>query len=206
VPIQKEKDVKLYKLTDKDGYTRRGQSNALLWAVCVTHTAKGKGTQLCTDGVIHAYLSPELALFLNPIHAAISQPRLWEAEGAVVAEEGQLIVGVKSLTVLCEITAVQPTTEQRVKFAILCALSVYKDTAFSEWAENWLSGKDRSAEAAWAAAKAAGASRAAAGACEAAGAVGAAWAAAENAGAAGAVAGVAGANLVAIAHQVMTCP
>ncbi len=40
------------------------------------------------------------------------------------------------------------TTEQRVKFAILCAKAVYKDEAFNLWADGWLSGDDRTLESA----------------------------------------------------------
>jgi len=45
----------------------------------------------------------------------------------------------------------QVTTEQRVRFAILCVLAVYHDPEFARWAEAWLSGVDRSAESAQAA-------------------------------------------------------
>jgi len=40
------------------------------------------------------------------------------------------------------------TTEQRVKFAILCAKAVYKDEAFNLWADRWLSGDDRTLQSA----------------------------------------------------------
>jgi len=41
------------------------------------------------------------------------------------------------------------TTEQRVRFAILCALKVYKKKKFTQWANRWLSGKDRTRNTAW---------------------------------------------------------
>ena len=63
----------LYKLTDKDGYTRRGQLGETLWGPGVSRTATGDKAELCTDGVIHAYTNPWLGLFLNPIHANIKQ-------------------------------------------------------------------------------------------------------------------------------------
>jgi hypothetical protein len=47
------------------------------------------------------------------------------------------------------------TTIQRVEIGIRCALTVCKDDKFRTWAENWLSGEDRSAESAWMAARAA---------------------------------------------------
>jgi len=48
-------------------------------------------------------------------------------------------------------------TEVLIKFAILQALTVYKDEKFGQWAEKWLSGKDRTAYAANANANAAAA-------------------------------------------------
>lgn len=36
------------------------------------------------------------------------------------------------------------TDEQRVKFAILCAMEVCDDLSWRQWAEKWLSGEDRS--------------------------------------------------------------
>ena len=152
--------MKLYKLTDKEGYTRRGMRNETQWGEGVTHTAYGYGG-LCTDGVIHAYEHPLLAAFMNPIQANLKDPQLWEAEGEIVAREGQLKCGVKTLTTLRKIDLPVISTEQRVEIAIRCALLVYKDPNFLQWAENWISGKDRSAEAA-AAAEAAEAEAAAA--------------------------------------------
>jgi len=169
--------VKLYKLTDQDGYTRRGMENETQWGAGIAHTASGTGG-LCTDGVIHAYEHPLLAAFMNSSHANLKDPQLWEAEGEVVVREGQLKCGVKTLTTLRKIDLPVISTEQRVEIAIRCALLVYKDPNFLQWAENWISGKDRSAEAA-AAAEAAEAEAAAAKA-----AARAAWAAAEAAAAA----------------------
>jgi len=108
----------------------------------------GRNVCLCSDGWIHAYLSPELAVLLNPIHAGFLAPRLWLAEGEVGAAEGQLKVGCKSLTTVHELPLPSVSMEQRVCFGILCALAVYDDPAFAAWAQRWLSGADRSAESA----------------------------------------------------------
>ena len=40
------------------------------------------------------------------------------------------------------------STNARVRFAILCALKVYNEPSYTAWAEDWLSGKDRSESAA----------------------------------------------------------
>ena len=192
----------LYKLTRQDD-TTSGRNTTVTWGANVSHTAAGSGTQLCSSDVIHAYTHPLLAVLLNPIHANYENPKLWRCEGAVVADDRGLKVGVKTLTTIEEIPLPVVTIEQRVKFAILCAKQVYKDKQWNEWADKWLSGEDRSAraaraaEAAWAAraaARAAEAARAAARAAE------AAWAARAAAEAA-AEAAEAAINLIALAKQ-----
>ena len=154
---------KLYKLTDQDGYTRRGKSNQCLWGEGVSHSGTGEG-DLCGPGFVHAYEHPLLAVLLNPIHANLSNPRLWEAKGKIAKSEGQLKCGCVTLTTVKEIVLPTVTNEQRIRFAILCAKEVCTDKAWNLWADNWLSGKDRTAEAAraaWTAAQAAEAARAA---------------------------------------------
>ena len=153
--------MKLYKLTTQK-HTTHGNTK---WGPGVTHKATGEGTKLCSGGVLHAYTSPLLAVLLNPIHADVSDPVLWEAKGEVVASDG-LKVGCKELTTTVEIPLPEISVEQKVRFAIGCASLVYKDAGWVEWANNWLTGKDRSedaardvagaaARAAWAAARAA---------------------------------------------------
>ena len=150
----------LYKLTRQDNTTSGGAT--LEWGVSVSHTATGSGTQLCSADVIHAYTHPLLAVLLNPIHANYKNPKLWRCEGEVVANDHGLKVGVKTLTTIEEIPLPAVTTEQRVKFAILCAKQVCKDEKWNAWADKWLSGEDRTAAAAAAAAEAAAEARAAA--------------------------------------------
>ena len=166
--------TKLYKLTDEQGRTRAGEDNELTWAVGVEHKTAGTGTRLCTPDVIHAYEHPLIAVLMNPMHAMFNPAtmRLFVAEGEIVACEGQLKCGVHALKIVEEIAIPVLTIEQRVKFAILCAKQVCKDDAWNAWADKWLSGEDRAAEAARAAraARAAEAARAEA--------AGAAWAAA----------------------------
>lgn len=144
--------TKLYKLTDENRKTRAGEANELQWGEGVTHTAKGEGTKLCTDGVIHAYEDPLIALFMNPIYTAFEHPRLWEAEGEIVVRDG-LKVGCKILTTVREIPIPELTLTQYVRFAILCALELHKEEGFVQWAHKWLSGEDRSEESAKAAAQ-----------------------------------------------------
>ena len=158
----------LYKLTQQNDTTSGDVNNGgttLTWGNNISHTATGTGTRLCSPDVIHAYTHPLLAVLLNPIHANYKNPKLWRCEGEVVANDHGLKVGVKTLTTIEEIPLPVVTTEQHVKFAILCAKQVCKDEKWNAWADKWLSGEDRSAaaaEAAWAAAWAARAARLAA--------------------------------------------
>jgi hypothetical protein len=145
--------TKLYKLTNQQDKTRAGESNETQWGEGVTHEASGQGV-LCTDGIIHAYRDPLVALFLNPAHANIKEPLLWEAKGKVTHEEA-CKCGVRKLTTVKKIPLPTITLEAKVRFAIACGLEVYKDESFRKWAFEWLDGKDRSDVAANAAANAA---------------------------------------------------
>lgn len=152
----------LYKLTDQDGYTRRDYDNACLWGEDVSHSGTGKG-ELCGPGYIHAYTHPLLAVLLNPIHAKFHSPRLWEAEGKIAKSDRGLKVGCVTLKTIREMPLPVVTTEQRVRFAILCAKAMCTDATWLAWANGWLDGTDRTAraEAAWAAEAARAAARAA---------------------------------------------
>ena len=142
-----------YKLTRRD-MTTHGNTK---WELGVTITTNG-GEKHCGPGWLHCYDSPALAMFMNPIHADINSPRLFECEAGGTTIDWKDKFGCTELTLVKEIEPPRPTTEQRVAFAILCALEVCEDAGFTDWANNWLSGKDRSevaAEATWAAAEAA---------------------------------------------------
>jgi hypothetical protein len=151
----------LYKLTNENGRTH----GDMQWGPGVTHAATGDSDQmLCSDGWIHAYESPLLAVLLNPIHANFRQPQLWKATGKIGKRDRQLKCGCRELTTVRRIDLPKVTTDQRIKFAILCGMVVCKDEKWNRWAKKWLSGKDRSrasaevaraAEAAWASAEAA---------------------------------------------------
>ena len=170
--------MSLYKLTKQDHTTYGGMK----WGPGVSHRATGdKAGGLCTSGYIHAYTDPNLAVLLNPIHGNFSNPVLWEGEGKIYETDG-LKVGCRQFTAVKEIKLPKFTTDQRIAFAIFCAQEVYDDEEYKKWAVDWLSGKDRSAEAARAAGDAAE---------DAAGAAG--DAAEDAAGAAGAAAGAASA-------------
>ncbi len=147
--------MKLYKLTEKDGTTKGG----MRWEVGKTnYVAFGqldKPAKLCTNTVLHAYTSPLLAELMNRAHGAFKDPLCFEVEGEVVATDGTK-VGCRKLAVTGTFELPVLTTVQKVAFGILCALEVYKESSsFVIWAENWLSGKNRSYKTAAAAADAA---------------------------------------------------
>jgi len=167
--------MKYYKLTNN-----KHRSHNTQWGKGITHKAKGKGRALCSEDVIHVYDHPLKAVMFNPIHANFDNPVLWECRvKRVVANDG-FKVGVKQCTTVKQIPTPQITMNQRVRFAIYCALEVYSDDTFRKWAIDWLNGNDRTAEGAGAAAGSAAraAADAAAEGARAAGAAETAWAAA----------------------------
>jgi len=147
-----------YKLTDQAMQTYNG----FQWELGKTYTTSGEG-KLCTKGWLHVYDSPELAAFLNPIHADIKDPRLFECEcSGKTKDDNGLKRGYSSVTLTKELPLPVITITQRVAFGIMCAKVVCTNEKWLKWADDWLSGKDRSAAAAAAAAAAARAAYAAA--------------------------------------------
>jgi hypothetical protein len=150
----------LYKLTNREGKTRAGWANETQWGENTTHTAVGpENGPLCSDSWIHAYESPEMAIIMNPAHAIIQHPILWEAEGHICLSESGLKCGCRTLTTIRETPLPNITLEQRIRFTIGCAAQVYADPSWVAWATQWVSGADRTeaaanaAEAAYAAAR-----------------------------------------------------
>ena len=150
-----------YKLTDKDGYTRRGKTGETLWSVGAVVEPTGSGTDPCGPGVLHAYVSPEVAVFADPVHGkytAADRARLWK----IRARGEWRTDGLKRWTrepvdVLEEVALPSITTEERIAFAICVA----PHESTREWAVRWLDGSDRSVSAVARAAEAAGAAAAA---------------------------------------------
>ena len=143
----------LFKLTTQEGKTH----NETQWGENVTHEATGDIKQgLCSDAWIHAYTHPLLAVLMNPVHADIENPILWEGKGEGEAKFEPLKCGFRKFTTLKKIPLPEVTDVQKVAFGILCAKEVYKDkdSSWNQWADKWLSGEDRT-EAADAASNAA---------------------------------------------------
>jgi len=140
-----------YKLTNQDLTTYEG----FQWPTTESGEwveTSGEGP-LCGPGWLHFYSHPLLAVLLNPIHASIHIPKLWEAEvGGEKLEGLGLKVGYTKARLIRELPLPKITLTQRIEFGIRCALDVYHKQDFMAWADAWLCGKDRSDAAARAAA------------------------------------------------------
>lgn len=143
--------MKYYKLTNSEGKTY----NDTKWGNGVTHRARKAGNNLCSDNVIHVYDHPLKAAMFNPIHANFLNPLLWKCHVKKIVADDGLKVGVKQCTTIEQVPLPEITTNQRVHFAILCALEVYQKESFVKWAKAWLSGENRTRAASEAAARAA---------------------------------------------------
>ena len=138
-----------YKLTNEHMQTHAGCQ----WTLNEWKETTGEG-ELCSAGWLHVYSDPLVAAFMNPIHAMFTNPRLFKAEvdGKSKDDKG-LKEGWTRVRLVKELDMPKPTHEQRIKFGILCAMQVCKDKKWRQWAEDWLSGKDRSSESAYAASR-----------------------------------------------------
>jgi hypothetical protein len=138
------------KLTDSRGQTFRNTK----WGPGIRHAAERGTTTLCTHTAIHFYSGSTLrealalAVHMNPTHADFRNPRAWvfEPEGEVVTDGTKC--GCKAGTTVTEVPLPKVTAEQRAEVAIRCVLEVHSDEGWVAWAEKWLSGEDRSQDAA----------------------------------------------------------
>jgi len=132
-----------YKLTDRAGNTKHGMH----WGVGKTNRAVGKGKALCTDGYLHVYDTPEQAAFMRPSHVP-TYSRLFKVKSRNKGITDGTKRGIKSCTVLEEVELPELTVEQQVEIAIRASLLADTEEKYVRWARAWISGKDRSADAA----------------------------------------------------------
>jgi hypothetical protein len=150
----------IYKLTNQNLQTHDG----FQWVPGNWKKTSGGG-DLCGPGWLHGYCDPLVAIFMNPIHANISNPILWQGEGCgKFLDDRGLKCGFTEMRIIKKIKPYKFTPEKLVEIAIVCAIeSGYNDEDFISWACHWMDGSDRSAEAAaWAAQARAWSARAAA--------------------------------------------
>lgn len=118
------------------------------WEIGKLETAKEEGTEMCSPQVLHYYSHPLLAIFANPIHADIKNPRLFEIEVEACVAKDSLKCASKTQRLVRELAAPQLNDLQRQFVAINCAkLLPDAHPVWTSWAEKWLSGEDRTLEA-----------------------------------------------------------
>lgn len=132
--------MKYYKLLNQD----LTSYNHTEWEIGVPVTVTVEGNKMCSNQVLHCYNHPLLAVILNPIHGNISNPKLFEISVDKIVNNDGLKFASKSQTLLKKISLPFLSTEQKVEFAIKVVKTVYSDEKWNEWADQWLSGSDRS--------------------------------------------------------------
>ena len=142
--LNKELPCTMYKLLSQE-LTSHGD---MKWEIGKINEAVEKGNTLCSREVLHCYENPEIAIIMNSCHARIKNPRLFRiATSPIIASDG-LKMGTKQQMLLEEIELPVLSITTKIAFGILCALEMYKEKHFVIWAKDWLSGKNRTKEAA----------------------------------------------------------
>ena len=136
--------MKYYKLLSKE----MTSYNNTKWEIGVPISILKKGNTMCSDEVLHCYNHPFLAAFLNPIHVNIKEPFLFEISVDEIVNTDGLKFASKSQTLLKEIPLPEISREQKIEIAIRITKTVNKNEKWNLWADEWLSGKDRSKESA----------------------------------------------------------
>lgn len=140
--------MKYYKLLNQD----LTSYNNTKWEIGVPVKVTVEGDKMCSDQVLHCYNHPLLAVILNPIHANIKNPKLFEIEVDKIVNSDGLKFASKSQTLLKELKVPEISLEQKIEFAIRVVKLIYNDSKWNLWADSWLSGEDRSVESTYAAA------------------------------------------------------
>lgn len=134
-----------YKLTDENMKTY----GDFQWEIGKKVITSGNGT-LCSNGWVHFYHCPLLAILLNPCHAAFNNPRLFECKiGKRQLNDSGLKGGTTELILTKEIQVPQITDTQRIAFGILCVKAICDNRKWNQWADKWLLKKDRTEKSAY---------------------------------------------------------
>ena len=136
--------VIMYKLVSQN-YTSRGE---MKWEIGKTNRATNPGTEMCTDQVLHCYEDPHLAIIFNLRHANIKNPKLFEIHCSPIVADDGLKFACHEQTPIREFEVPVITLNQKIAFGIKCALSVCSNPKFVLWANNWLTGIDRTRKSA----------------------------------------------------------
>jgi hypothetical protein len=145
------------KLTDSRDCTGVTRDHPTQWGEGIEHTAPGG--EPCTADVLHCYDDALMAVLCDPIHGKyLPEGHARECEGDMPSTDGFKRWGTR-LRTLCRIELPVVTLEQRIEWAIRCALAANHTWAgrqrWEQWAQAWLDGRNRAAYAAAGAANAA---------------------------------------------------
>ena len=141
----------IYKLTTQDRTTHNGYQ----WEIGQWHGPTSGQGPLCTPAWLHGYADPLVAVFQNPIDAAIANPLVWRAEGdGQRLDDHGLECGYTRMRILERMDLFPPTDLQRIRYGIGAAWHVCDLQDWRAWATGWLTGKNRTTQAARAAAAA----------------------------------------------------
>jgi hypothetical protein len=106
--------MKVYKLTTQNNTT----FNGFKWIPGRWKKTSGIGP-LCTEGWLHAYSDPLVAVFMNYIHASIDNPKLWEAEGnGEFKDDRGTKCGFSRMRIIKKLPLPKISLEDRIKIAI----------------------------------------------------------------------------------------
>lgn len=134
----------LYLVTDQENKTWRN----ILWGGNITHEESNSNYHFA------AYNSPLVASFMYPTYDGIAYnpavpPKIWEAIGEGEShDQGGFRNKYAKLTTTVEVAFQNPTIDQRMNFALLCAMSLILNPIFRTWAINYLRGTDQTKETA----------------------------------------------------------
>jgi len=132
-----------YKLTTQNLITH----GTCQWTIGNWKHTNGKG-YLCGPGFLHYYHHPLLAMIMNPVHANIHYPRLFEVDARGTHRNDRYLKGgCNSMKLIRELEIPTITTKQLSAFIILYAKEVDHSVEFNTWADDWLSNKDRTVKA-----------------------------------------------------------
>lgn len=89
------------------------------------------------------YEDPHVAALLHPFYEGTPQATLWLCEAAQVVYDDGIATGFGE-TRPAQAAAMPPYADDDcLRFALACALSVYQEPSFVQWAAGWLHRRDR---------------------------------------------------------------
>lgn len=87
-------------------------------------------------------VSPLVAIMLNPWHAQLEKPKMLEMLFTTEVDDTSDPIFRISVH---EVDIPATTTDQKIIFALMVIMDVYKNDQFNQWAQKWINGTDRGA-------------------------------------------------------------